>query len=193
MQTKNKKEPYIICEGYLNMKIRNMVFTALFAAIICVVSPFKIPIGEVPITLATFAIYIAASVLNWKYGTLAVLVYILIGLVGLPVFSGFVGGVQKLVGPTGGFIIGYIPCAFIIGLIIDRHECRKWLYPVAMVVGTAVLYALGTVWIMISLKYTLAAALMACVVPFLIFDAVKIILASVIAPRLRKLLKNQRT
>jgi biotin transport system substrate-specific component len=175
------------------MKIRNMVFTALFAAVICVVSPFKIPIGAVPITLATFAIYIAASVLNWKYGTLAVLLYILIGLVGLPVFSGFEGGAQKLVGPTGGFLIGYIPCALIIGLLVDKLEKKIWIYPVVMVLGTAVLYAFGTAWFMISLKYTLAAALMACVVPFLIFDAVKIVLASVVSPILRKTLKKQRT
>lgn len=174
------------------MKIRNMVFTALFAAIICVIAPFKIPIGAVPITLATFAIYVAASVLNWKYGTLAIIVYILIGLVGLPVFAGFEGGVHKLVGPTGGFIIGYIPCALLIGLLVDKYENKKWLYPIAMLLGTAVLYVFGTVWFMISLKYTLAAALTACVVPFLIFDAVKIILASVLAPLLRKALKKQR-
>lgn len=168
-----------------------MVFTALFAAIICVISPFKIPIGEVPITLATLAIYVAASVLNWKYGTTAIIIYILIGMVGLPVFSGFLGGVQRLVGPTGGFILGYIPCALVIGLIIDKNERKKWMYPIAMVAGTVVLYACGTAWFMISLNYTLAAALMACVVPFLIFDAIKIILASVISPQLRKVLKTQ--
>jgi biotin transport system substrate-specific component len=132
-------------------------------------------------------------VLNWKYGTLAVLLYILIGLVGLPVFSGFEGGAQKLVGPTGGFLIGYIPCALIIGLLVDKLEKKIWIYPVVMVLGTAVLYAFGTAWFMISLKYTLAAALMACVVPFLIFDAVKIVLASVVSPILRKTLKKQRT
>ena len=120
------------------------------------------------------------------------MLYLLIGMVGLPVFSGFIGGAQKLVGPTGGFLIGYIPCALVIGLVIDRFETKKWLYPVSMVLGTAVLYACGTVWIMISLKYTLAAALVACVVPFLIGDAVKIILASVITPILRKVLKKQR-
>jgi biotin transport system substrate-specific component len=173
------------------MKIRNIVFTALFAAVICIISPFKIPIGAIPITLATFAVYIAASVLNWKYGTLAVLVYILIGMVGLPVFAGFEGGAHKLVGPTGGFIVGYIPCALIIGLIVDKYESKKWLYPITMVLGTVILYALGTAWFMISMSYTLAAALMACVVPFLIFDAVKIVLASVIAPPLRKVLMKQ--
>ncbi|NLT12968.1 MAG: biotin transporter BioY, partial [Clostridiales bacterium] len=96
-----------------------------------------------------------------------------------------------LVGPTGGFLIGYIPCALIIGLLVDKLEKKLWIYPVSMVLGTAVLYAFGTVWFMVSLKYTLAAALVACVVPFLPGDAAKIVLASVIAPALRKLLKKQ--
>ncbi|NLA86376.1 MAG: biotin transporter BioY [Clostridiales bacterium] len=175
------------------MKIRSMVFTALFAAVICAVAPFIIllPFSPVPLSLATFIIYIAASLMNWKTGTLAVALYLLIGMIGLPVFSGFQGGVHKLIGPTGGFLIGYIPCALVIGLLVDRFENRKWLYPAAMVLGTAVLYACGTVWFMVSMKYTLAVALMACVVPFLIGDAVKIILASVIAPILRKALKKQ--
>ena len=89
-------------------------------------------------------------------------------------------------------MIGYIPCALIIGLSVDRFEIKVWVYPAAMVLGTAVLYAFGTAWFMISLNYTLAAALMACVVPFLIGDAVKIVLASVISPMLRKALKKQR-
>lgn len=175
------------------MKIRNMVFTALFAAVICAAAPFVImlPFSPVPLSLATFVIYIAAASINWKTGTLAVVLYLLIGMIGLPVFSGFTGGVQKLVGPTGGFLIGYIPCALIIGLLVDKLEKKLWIYPVSMVLGTAVLYALGTAWFMISLKYTLAAALMACVVPFLIFDAVKIVLASVVSPILRKTLKKQ--
>lgn len=175
------------------MKIRNMVFTALFAAVICAAAPFVIMLlfSPVPLSLATFVIYIAAASINWKTGTLAVVLYLLIGMIGLPVFSGFTGGVQKLVGPTGGFLIGYIPCALVIGLLVDRFENKKWLYPVSMVLGTAVLYAFGTVWFMVSLKYTLAAALVACVVPFLLGDAVKIVLASVIAPALRKLLKKQ--
>ncbi len=174
------------------MKIENMVFTALFAAIICIASPFTIPIGPVPLSLATLAIYIAASVLNWKYGTLAVILYILIGMVGLPVFSGFSGGVQKLVGPTGGFIIGYIPCALIIGLIVDKFELKKWAYPVSMVLGSILLYLCGTAWFIVVTKMTLAKTLMLCVVPFLIGDAVKIILASVISPILRKTLNKQK-
>jgi biotin transport system substrate-specific component len=173
------------------MTTKKMVFTALFAALICVMALFNIPIGPVPISLATFAIYIAASVIDWKHGTLAVLVYIAIGLIGVPVFSGITGGIQKLVGPTGGFLVGYIVCALVTGLIVDKYEEKKWIYPVAMVAGTALLYACGTAWYMVSLKQTLAAALMTCVVPFLIGDAVKIVLASVISPRIRKLLRKQ--
>ncbi|MEL4105716.1 biotin transporter BioY [Oscillospiraceae bacterium WX1] len=174
-----------------NMSIRNMVFTALIAALICVASPFVIPIGPIPLSLATLAIYLAASVLNWKYGTLAVIVYILIGAVGLPVFSGFTGGVQKLVGVTGGFIIGYIPCALVIGLLVDKFELKKWKYPVAMVLGTIVLYACGTAWFIHVTGAPFQKALTLCVLPFLIGDAIKIALASLIAPVLRKTLKKQ--
>jgi biotin transport system substrate-specific component len=176
------------------MKLRPMIYAALFAAVLCVLAPLTIviPVSPVPLSLATFVIYIAASSINWKTGTIAVALYLLIGCIGLPVFSGFTGGAQKLVGPTGGFLIGYIPCAFIIGLLIDKFGSKKWLYPAAMIAGTAVLYALGTIWIMVSLKYTLAAALAACVLPFLPGDAVKIILASVAGPQLRWILSKQR-
>ena len=169
-----------------SMNTRNMAFAALFAAIICAASPFTIPIGPVPLSLATLAIYLAAATLDWRFGTLSVLVYVLIGLVGVPVFSNFSGGIQKLVGPTGGFIVGYIVCALIVGLIVGRLETIKWIYPAAMVLGTAVLYAIGTAWFVILMKVTLQKALVLCVVPFLIGDAAKIILASVLAPILRK-------
>lgn len=174
------------------MKIRDMVFTALFAAIICVIAPFKIPIGEIPITLATFAIYIIASVLNWKQGTLAVIIYIALGAAGVPVFAGFVGGIPKLIGPTGGFILGYIPLAIVIGLIVDRFESHKWSFPIGMVLGTVFLYACGAAWFAFSQNTTIGNALAECVAPFLIFDGIKIVLASVIVPNLRKILKKQR-
>jgi biotin transport system substrate-specific component len=176
------------------MKIRIMVFTALFAAVLCVVSPFSIPLpfSPVPLSLATLAIYLAASVMNWKTGTLSVILYVLIGLVGVPVFSKFGAGVQQIVGPTGGFIVGYIPMALAIGLMVDRLDPKKWVYPVSMVIGTVILYACGTVWFMISLDATLTKALTACAIPFLPGDAAKIVVASIIAPILRKALKKQR-
>jgi biotin transport system substrate-specific component len=174
------------------MKVRNMVFTAVFAAVICIVSPFTIPVGPIPLSLATFAVYLAASTLDWKYGTLAVVVYVALGLVGLPVFSRFEGGIQKLVGPTGGFLVGYVLMALVIGLILIRNARRRWMYPVAMAAGTAVLYLCGLAWFMISTGSALGASLMACVVPFLPGDAIKIALVTVIAPKLRTFVDRQK-
>lgn len=173
------------------MKLRPMVYAAVFAAVLCVISPFTIPIGPIPLSLATFAVYLAAAVLGWKYGTLSVLLYVLIGVIGVPVFSGFHGGFDRLIGPTGGFLIGYVLCALTTGLLLLKRENKKWLYPVAMLAGTVVLYTLGTVWFIILTQSTLSAALLLCVVPFLPGDALKIVLASVIAPQLRKVLVKQ--
>jgi biotin transport system substrate-specific component len=168
-----------------------MIYAAVFAAVLCVISPFTIPIGPIPLSLATFAVYLAAAVLGWKYGTLSVLLYVLIGVIGVPVFSGFHGGFDRLVGPTGGFLIGYILCALTTGLTLLKRENKKWLYPAAMLAGTVMLYTLGTVWFIILTQSTLSAALLLCVVPFLPGDAIKIVLASVIAPQLRRVFVKQ--
>ncbi len=161
--------------------VRSMVFTAIMAAVICVAAPYSVPLpGLVPISLATFAVYLAGALLGGKRGTLAVVVYILLGAVGLPVFSGFAGGFAKLLGVTGGYIIGYVPCALITGIFADKFR-KAWAMPVGMALGTAVLYAFGTVWYMVETGSALGAALMGCVQPFLIGDAIKIVLASALA------------
>ena len=167
------------------MKIKNITQTAIMAAIICVAAPFSVSVGPIPISLATFAVYIAGAVLGWKKGSLAVIIYILLGCIGLPVFSNFEGGFQKIAGVTGGYIIGYIPCAFIIGLITYRWN-KILSYPVSMVLGTAACYIVGTAWFMFQTNTSLAAALLVCVVPFLIGDAIKIAAASIISIQIRK-------
>lgn len=175
------------------MKVRDITITALFAALICVCAPWAIPVGPVPISLATFVVYLAAAVLGWKRGCVAVIVYVLLGAVGVPVFSGFSGGVQKLVSMTGGYIVGYIPCALIVGLFADKFS-KIWSYAVGMVAGTVVLYALGTAWFIFLAKCTLGYALTVCVVPFLLGDAAKIAAASILTlelrPRVEKFLKK---
>lgn len=163
--------------------LRSMVFTAIMAALICVCAPFSIPMpGLVPISLATFAVYLAGGTLGSKRGTLAVLVYILIGAVGLPVFSGFSGGAARLIGVTGGFIIGFLPCALFSGLLFEIIK-KKWALPLGMAVGTLACYVFGTAWFLIFTTVgkgvpltgaSIAAALMSCVVPFLLGDAIKI-------------------
>jgi len=161
---------------------RDLALIGIFAAILCVVSPFAVPVGLVPITLGTFAVYFAAASLGTVRGTTAVLVYILLGAVGVPVFSNFEGGLHKIAGPTGGYIVGYIPLALIVGLFAEKLKSLKFArYPLGMVCGTIVLYALGTAWFCVSLNRTVADAVAICVVPFLFGDAVKIAAASVLA------------
>lgn len=167
-----------------------MVFVALMAALICVAAPFTIPVGAVPLSLGTFAVYIAGGVLGRKRAAAAVVVYILIGAVGMPVFTGFCGGLAKLLGVTGGYIIGYIPCAMLSGLFRDK-TAKPWALPVGMLLGTAACYFFGTAWFILSTAQgslsgsSITAALLTCVVPFLPFDALKIAAASVLSGALR--------
>lgn len=168
-----------------------MVFTALFAAIICIMAPFSLNVGLIPISLGTFAIYLAGGFLGGKKGMAAVGVYILLGAIGLPVFTGFSGGFAKLLGVTGGYIIGFVPLVLITGIFAEKN---KALLPLGMVLGTLACYAFGTVWFMALTKSELVPALMSCVVPFLIGDAVKIAAASAICiplkSRVNKIIGN---
>lgn len=163
-----------------------MVFTAIMAAVICVFAPFSIPLGAVPLSLATFAVYLAASLLGKAKSCAAVAVYILIGLVGVPVFSGFMGGFAVLSGVTGGYIIGYLPCAFLTALFTERFGGRLWAMATGMALGTITLYTVGTAWFMVFTGSELIAALAACVLPFLIGDIIKIAAACALALPLRK-------
>jgi biotin transport system substrate-specific component len=176
--------------------LRGRVYTALAAAIICVLAPVALPIGPVPITLATFVIYVAGAALGARRGAAAVALYAAIGTVGLPVFSGFSGGVHVLAGPTGGYIAGYILCAAASGFFADaaaRREARgvfgraerSCLYAAGMVTGTLLCYTMGTAWFVLRSGSTLDAALAVCVLPFLPLDAVKIAAASIISPMIR--------
>ena len=108
-------------------KTYEITMTALMAAVTCILAPLSIPIGPVPISFTNLAIYLSLYLLGWKRGTISYLIYLLLGLVGLPVFSGFTGGPAKLAGPTGGYIIGFIVMAIIAGLVIDN--CHKpWIH-----------------------------------------------------------------
>ena len=168
-----------------NTRTYSMAVTALMTAVTCIVAPLSIPIGLVPISLTNLAIYLTLYLLDWKKGTLSYLLYLLIGLVGLPVFSGFTGGVAKLAGPTGGYIIGFIPMAVIAGLVVD-HTQNRWLHLAGMIVGTLVCYAFGTVWFCVQSGTGFAAALSICVFPFIPGDLVKMLIVIAIAPQIRR-------
>jgi len=180
MKQKNKK-----------IQTRDMVFAALFAAVLCAVAPFAVNIGPIPLSFATLVIYLAAGVLDWRLGALSVALYVMLGAVGVPVFSNFQGGLHKIVGVTGGFIIGYIPCAIATGVVVKVLRRRIWAYVLGMAIGTVLLYTCGTAWFMLQSGNPLAASLAMCVTPFLPGDAIKIVFASVISPKLRKALIKQ--
>lgn len=167
-----------------NHSTMNLVFYAAFAALTAVLAQFSIPIGPVPICLATFGVYLAGGILGAFGGTVSQVVYLLLGAVGLPVFAGFSGGVSALAGPTGGYLVGYVVCAWIIGVFSGRFGKKILPLAAAMILGTAACYFLGTAWFMFVTKRGLAESLVLCVLPFLPGDAAKIILAVALVPRL---------
>ena len=173
-------------------RLRSMVFVALMAAFLCIFSPISIPLYPVPITLQTFAVFVASALLGWKKGVIAVFIYLLVGLIGLPVFSGWTGGFSSFATPSSGYIIGFLFTALLTGFLIDRFSRRIWIYPLAMIAGLLVCYLFGTVWFLVYMNvwmatpYTLWQALLVCVIPFLVGDVLKIIAATVLCYPLRK-------
>ncbi|MBR0455208.1 MAG: biotin transporter BioY [Firmicutes bacterium] len=166
-------------------KAYSMTSIALMAAVICVVGPFTLPIGPVPITLAPLAILLSVYILGTKKGTIALLIYLLIGAVGVPVFSGFTGGIGKLAGPTGGYLVGYIIFALIAGWFIHRFYNKVVIQFLGMVLALAVLYAFGTAWLAYSAGMTFGAALAVGVLPFIVFDLIKIVITIVLGRAVR--------
>ena len=177
-------------QGRKSNSVREMVYIALFTAIMCVIAPFSIPIGPVPLTFATLAVYLVATSLPLRTAVASVALYIAIGAFGMPVFANFEGGLQKLASASGGYIIGYLPCAAITGSLISVFEKKHFLkaglsHAAGMAVGTAALYCCGTVWFMFQTGNPFGASVMLCILPFIPGDAVKIAAAAVISPRLR--------
>ena len=176
-----------------NTQLRDMALISLFAALIAVCSMITIP-TTVPFTLQTLAVYLAGSILGLKRGTASVLVYILLGAVGLPVFSQFKSGISAVIGPTGGYIIGFIATVIIIGFFRDRFGPKLWINIISMVLGSIACYVFGTIWFIIVFNQNtggmdLIKALHICVVPFLLFDACKIAAAAFIANRISAIVK----
>lgn len=178
------------------MKTKSAVYditvTAVFAALIAVCSWITIPIGEVPFTMQTFAVCCAAGLLGAKRGVTATLIYIILGAVGVPVFSGFRGGIGVIMGTTGGYIIGFLLTALCTGIFSDKFNKKLPALISGMVLGTLLCYTLGTAWYMVV--YTaktgavgVSAVLMNCVVPFIIPDAAKISVAAFAVSRLKNI------
>ena len=172
------------------LSIQDMVMVAIFAALIAACSLIQIPLGPVPFTLQTFGVFVTAGILGTKKGTLAVIIYVLLGLIGVPVFGGS-GGVGVIVGPTGGYITGFIFTALIIGLIMkpfvkSKMQINMAMTILAMVIGDAVCFVIGTAQFMLVMKTNLAVAMGYCVIPFIIPDIAKIVIATILVNRMKK-------
>lgn len=170
------------------MTTAQMTVTAMMTSITCVVGPLAlpIPISPVPVSLTNLVIFFMAYVLGAKYAAASYLLYLLIGMAGLPVFSGFTGGLGKMAGPTGGYLIGFIFLAVIAGYFVDRFPKSLPLHVTGMALGMVVSYICGTIWLAGQLGITFAAGLGVGVIPYLPGDAVKIILAVIAGPMLKK-------
>lgn len=165
---------------------QRIVLAALFAALMAVCSQIQIPLPMVPINLALFAVHLCGALLGAKWGALSISAYVLLGLVGAPVYAGFASGPAALFGKTGGYILGYILSAFLVGLLSRRIGFTFKGLCLSMLVGVVACYAFGTVWFMAVTGLNLMTSLAYCVIPFLPGDAVKIVLAALLALRLKK-------
>lgn len=165
--------------------IVELTTAALVTAVFCVLAPFTIylPFGPVGITLGSFLLYLTGLLLGPKLGCVSIGLYLCLGFVGLPVFSGYTAGAGVLVGPTGGFLLGYLPCVAITGAVMKETPAGKKgivRFLSAMLAGTGTLYLFGTLWfISVYTKgISFGEAFMTCVLPFLPADAVKMGLAA---------------
>lgn len=166
--------------------VRTMALIAVMAAVTCVLGPLSLPIGVVPISFTNLAIYLTVYILGGKRGTVSYLVYLAIGFVGVPVFSGFTGGAGKLLGPTGGYLIGFIFLALIFGGFRDRFQGKTVPCFLGMLLGTAVTYGFGTAWLAFSAGMGFYQALAAGVLPFIPGDIIKMIVSAVVGPQVHK-------
>ena len=175
-----------------NQKITTyqMAVTAVMAAVLCVLGPLTVPIGAIPISLANFVICLTAWLLGPKFGTLSVAVYLCIGLIGVPVFSGYGAGLAKLAGPTGGYLVGYLLLALIGGLFIEKSNGNPVVSGIGLVLGDAACYVLGTAWFVFQMQCELGYALSVCVYPFIALDLAKIVVSCVVGALLRKRLEQ---
>ena len=169
--------------------IRNLTYIAISVALLCVSAWITIP-GTVPFTLQTFAVFLILGLLGAKNGLFAILIYILLGIIGLPVFASFKGGIGVILGPTGGYILGFIFSAFIYYIFSLFIKNENVLYIFGSLLGLLGCYFLGTIWFYyiysdtntISLSYIL----MVCVIPFIIPDILKIIISFIVLKNIKK-------
>ena len=175
-------------------RTKKIVLIGLMTAVTCILGPLSIPLpfSPVPISLTNFAIFLAVFILGMKDATISFIIYLLLGAVGVPVFSAFSGGLGKLVGPTGGYLFGFIFLALIMGFFMEHFDRKIVPTIIGMIIGMAVCYIFGTVWLAKLMSLSFNEALALGVLPYLAGDVAKIIIAVIIGPRLYAATLKQR-
>lgn len=180
-----------MAKGALEKKLfttRELTYIPILTAVTAVLSQIMIPLPftPIPINLGTLAVFLSGGILGARNGAMSQILYVLLGAVGIPVFSGLRGGLGVIAGPTGGYIVGYIIGAIVIGLLISKLPSGILSNAAAMIAGLLCCYALGTLWYMLITNTGVTAALVMCVIPFLLGDALKILAAAFLVKRLKK-------
>lgn len=173
----------------MSNQLKLTVYTSLFVALISIGAFIAIPIGPVPIVLQNMFVLLAAVLLGPAWGTACVGVYLLIGLAGLPVFAGGTSGIGKLFGPTGGYLLAYLPAVFVTAGISKSLKKKLPGDLIAMVAGSLIVYAIGVPWLKTVTSMTFAKSLTVGMYPFIPGDIIKIIAAAFIAKSIRPIIK----
>ncbi len=174
-------------------RMRSRMLCALFTALTAVCSQISIPMPwGVPVNLALFAVYLAGAMLGAVWGSVSLLAFLALAAFGVPVLAGFQGGPAAVFGPTGGYVIGYLAAALVVGLLTTRFGRTLPRLVLSMALGCAACYLFGTLWFMMLMKMDFFAALALCVVPYLPCDVVKIALAALLVRALDRRLPDLR-
>ena len=182
-----------ISEVLLNMtaikqdtnSLRMTAYASLMAALTAVGAYISLPIGPVPVVLQNLFVYMTGLLLGRKWGAIAISTYLLAGICGLPVFAGGKGGIGHVIGPTGGYLIGFLPAIFIIGAISEKGKGKVLFDLTGLLLGTAVIYGLGVPWLKLVTGMSLSKTLALGMYPFLLGDALKIAVAIPLAKKIR--------
>ncbi len=168
-----------------SLQLRMTVYASLLAALTAAGAYLSIPIGPVPIVLQNMFVLLSGLLLGSRWGLASVGVYILAGAFGLPVFAGGLGGISRIAGPTGGYLLGYLPAVYAIGLITEKTKKNIVFDVIAMICGCIIIYVCGVTWLKVLTGMTWSKTLMVGMYPFVIGDVLKIVAAAAIAKGLR--------
>lgn len=188
MASEDTKLPHRIPQArYPKVNTKTLTMIGLMTAVLCVLGPWAItiPFSPIPFSLGTLGVYLVVIVPGRRAGTVSILLYLLLGLVGVPVFTGFMGGPAKVFGPTGGYLLGYIFMALICGFAVERYAGNLYMRLLGMCLGTLVCYLFGSAWMAYQLELSFAEACIMGALPYLPGDLLKILFANALGGKLR--------